>query len=189
MDVPDAVVDRLVTFHLLDKMLGCGFFWEKATGDIKLTVTDVADGRVKMSLRGSARLGKKTDYPVMLGNVEYDSAAEKFTRFDMIALGKDDGDFRTDEGKIARNNFWYRISRPGARWSMAIAFELVDGTRVVDRVPPYGIMFESHRDLQQAILSDGVKVRFRREGAQPERVVAVTIATARPQVAEPPRRG
>ena len=146
VDVSRDIVERLVTFHLIDKALGCaGFFWEKATGEIKLTVTEAGATGLKLALTGSAKIGKNSDYPIRLqGVVEYDARKERFTRFDMIALGRDNGDMRTEEQIRERFQYHY-VCRPKFALVMAIAFEVVDGVKELDRVPPYAIMFESHR--------------------------------------------
>src|SRR5262249_53290075 len=145
-DVPDDIVDRFVTFHLLDKALGCaGFFWEKATGQMKLVVTDVGASGIRMNLTGSAKIGKNADYPIRIqGFVDYDAKKGQFVRFDMIAIGKDHGEMRTAEQLRERFQYHYTY-RPNFALVMAIAFELVDGSKELDRVPPYAVMFESHR--------------------------------------------
>jgi hypothetical protein len=145
-DVPSEIVDRFVTFHLIDKALGsAGFFWEKATGEMKLTVTKLGELGMNMSLTGSARIGKSTDYPIRFqGFVDYDAKKDRMVRFDMIALGKDHGEMRTAEQLRERFQYHY-VYRPKFAVVMAIAFELVDGSKDLDRVPPYAVMFESHR--------------------------------------------
>lgn len=144
--VPKAVAERLATFHLMDKGVGCnGFYWDNPTCDMSMKIVHVSPDQVKLELQGMARIGKKVDYPVRLqGKVEVDRARGEFTRFDMIALGKDNGDFRTPEEMTARNNFWYRLS-PKCKVVMAFAFEKVNGDKPLERVPPYPIMYDSQK--------------------------------------------
>lgn len=145
--VPDSVAQRLATFHLMDKALGCGvFLWENARADLTLRVASVDPGTMHMDLQGLAWIGKKGDYPVRLqGRLTVDRIRGEFTRFDLIALGQDEGDMRTPEQRRQRFNIWYRVS-PQAKLVMAIAFELIEGSRPIDRVPPYAIMFDSERN-------------------------------------------
>lgn len=148
--VRSGVAHRIARFHLIDKALGCGvFLWEKARAEIRLKVTAVSDRSIQMDLLGNAWIGKNGDYPVNLqGRLTVDRSRGEFTRFDMIALGKDDGDFRTPEERMQRNSFWYRVG-PQSKVVMAIAFELIPGTKPIDRVPPYALMFDSERNYGQ----------------------------------------
>jgi hypothetical protein len=146
LQVPASVSQRLATFHLMDKALGCGvFFWEKATADLRLRVAAVDTATIRMELEGSARIGKTGDYPVkLLGRLTVDRRRREFTRFDLIALGKDDGDMRSPEQRLQRFNLWYRID-PQSKVVMAIAFELIDPAQPLNRVPPYALMYDSER--------------------------------------------
>lgn len=153
LKVKPQIAQRIATFHLSDKALGCcAFLWEKAKGEIKLRVSNVSESTIEMDLTGMARIGNDGTFPVRLqGRLKVDRKKNQFTRFDMIALGRDDSDFRTDDEKIKPNTYWYRLS-PKYKVVLAIAFELVDGTRAIDRVPPYAIMFDSERTYQKAYL-------------------------------------
>ncbi len=144
--VPPAISRRIATFHLIDKALGCGvFLWDQARADNNIKVVAVDDRWIHMEMTGQAWIGKKGDYPVRLnGRLTVDRRRGEFSRFDLIALGKDDGDFRTAEERSQRNSFWYRVG-PQSKVVMAIAFEMIEGVRPIDRVPPYAIMFDSEK--------------------------------------------
>jgi hypothetical protein len=143
-EAPKRVAERIAMFHMLDKGLGCNnFVWEKASAKMTLKVVEVTDVRIKMDLSGKGLIGKDGNYPVRYqGIVEVDRKKGEISRFDVIALGRDGGDMRSDDEKIARSNFWYRIG-PKCKVVMAIAFEKIAGDKPIDRVPPYAIMFDS----------------------------------------------
>lgn len=140
--VPPRVARRIAKYHLIDKGTGCKVFvWDKATAEMKLKVSEVTPTSVRMELSGTAHIGQKADYPLLLqGRLEVDRRRGEFTRFDMLAIGRDDGDLRPEEERLKRFNFWYRL-HPGGKLVMAVAFELVDGIRTLDRVPPYALMW------------------------------------------------
>lgn len=150
LQIRPALAQRIAKFHLIDKALGCGvFLWEKARADLRLKVVSVTESSIEMDLHGQAWIGKNGDYPVRLqGFLTVDRRLGEFTRFDMLALGKDDGDFRTPAERVQRNSFWYRIS-PQSKVVMAIAFELTPGTKPIDLVPPYALMFDSEKNYGQ----------------------------------------
>ncbi|MFL5341059.1 MAG: hypothetical protein ACJ8F7_13005 [Gemmataceae bacterium] len=145
VEVPKAVVERIGKFHLLDKGLGSAFFWTKSTGEIKLTVEDMLPTTIRMRLSGLVWIGEKLDYPVRFqGCVGVDRAKSAISRFDVLAIGKDDGDFRPPDQRLQRFNFHY-ILRPNHAVVLAIAFEKLEGNKPTERVPPYAIMCETHR--------------------------------------------
>jgi hypothetical protein len=144
------IAERIATFHLIDKGLGHNvYLWEKATCEMRLKVMELSDTHIGMSLTGMARIGKNGDDPVrLMGCVKVDRRTSEFTRFDLLAIGRDDGDRRTPEEKAARSNYWYRVS-PGSKVVMAIAFELIQPAKPIDRTPPMAIMIDSERTLNR----------------------------------------
>jgi hypothetical protein len=64
--------------------------------------------------------------PKVLGYLTYDRRTNRFTRFDVIALGDDYG---TPSGD---HYFNYRAGR----YPIGISFELVSGTTPAERIPP-----------------------------------------------------
>ena len=145
VDVPKPLVERIAKFHLLDKGLGCAFFWERANGEMKLQVEEVTDTALRLRLNGLAWIGKSLDYPVRFqGFVGVDRAKGTIAHFDMLAIGKDDGDFRPPAERTQHFSFHY-VLRPNCSVVMAIAFEKLDGNKPTERVPPYAIMCETDR--------------------------------------------
>ena len=150
-DVPQALSQRIATFHLLDKALGFpGFFWSKTTCTMKLTVEGVSERVIRMRLEGEGRLGEKDGgYPVFFaGFLIYDRKQEKLTRFDVVALGADGGEQRTPKERDATLNISYEVPK-GCVPLLAVAFELVSGEREIDRVPPYAIMYDSAKSYNR----------------------------------------
>lgn len=145
-DVPlsKAIATRIAVFHLFDRGLGCmGFCWDKATGQMTATVSDVTDARISVRLTGLAKVGKAGDMPVRLqGIVEIDRARSEITRFDLLALGKTDGDARPEDLRVKRFEFSYQ-TRPNHGLVMAISFEKINGDKDIDRVPPLAVMVDS----------------------------------------------
>ncbi len=143
-EMPKPVAERFAVFHMLDKGLGCnGHFWEKATARMSLKVIEATNERIKMALSGKGLIGKAGSEPVIFqGWIEVDRAKGEISRFDMVALGRDNVDLRTAENEKSVSNYWYRVG-PKATVMMAIAFEKIAGDKPIDRVPPYAIMFNS----------------------------------------------
>lgn len=149
--VPQAISQRIATFHLLDKALGCpGFFWSKAACEMSLAIESVSESEVRMRLQGEARLGEKDGgYPVRFGGfLAYDRTKKQFTRFDLLALGKDGGEQRTPKVRDSSLNISYEAPK-GSAPLLAVAFELVSGQRELDRVPPYAVMYGSEKSYNR----------------------------------------
>ncbi len=150
-DVPQALSQRIATFHLLDKALGCpGFFWSKTTSRMKLIVEGVSERVIRMRLEGEAKLGEKDGgYPVRLdGSLWYDRVRKQFVRFDVVALGSEDAEQRTPKVRDSSLNISYEVSK-GCTPLLAVAFELVSGAREIDRVPPYAVMYDSAKSYNR----------------------------------------
>jgi hypothetical protein len=142
--VPDDLAWRIGTFHLLNKALGSPmYFHPKVSGKLTLTVTE-ATAATKMRLDGKILLGGEGGDPVQfLGYASYDNKTKAFTRFDVVALGRD---LVEQKSKAVRDKLLkaYEV-REGWVPVLAVTFELVKGDRTMDRVPPYAIMYNSER--------------------------------------------
>jgi hypothetical protein len=133
---------RLFRFHLINGTMGMPLWrWglaEVMRGDLTLTVEEVSP-ILRLRLRGAALMATDKDlkkavrgYDTQLtGVLEYDPVKKAFTRFDMVSAGDWwGGDW---EGN--------RFARPG-RNPLGIAFELAQGDRTSDLVPPNGVNFK-----------------------------------------------
>lgn len=150
--VPPEIVQKIGTFHLLDKGLGTpDFYWDKAAGELTLTVEEATTAGQRLALEGEIRLGDKA-YPVRFrGKLTYDAKKQAFTKVDLVALGKDDGDQRPPEQRKARNKTRYVVPA-GSTPLLAVTYERVDGTALLDRVPPYAIMYDSAKNYGKPYL-------------------------------------
>lgn len=146
MPVPAALVERIATFHLRDTHLGSPpFFWGSVSGEMGLTVEEASPGRLRMRLDGTATLGDKAPYPVRFqGFVHYDRTKKAIARWDMVALGRDNGELRPGDTKKQLFNSWYELQE-GCTPLMAVAFELVSADSPLNRVPPYAVMYRSDK--------------------------------------------
>lgn len=128
LSVAKAVAERLVRFHLVDNVRGEPPMWTPADvrkADLALVVEDPASGRLR--LEGTAELrtpDSARGYEARLqGYVEYDRAADRFQRFDLLSWGRAWG-----EGAYTRR-------APAGKFPLLIAFSLA-GNAPADRVPP-----------------------------------------------------
>lgn len=119
-----------------------------------LTVEDVSDAGIRLTLDGYLHLGNAYDpdaapprspkvcldtlgYEASVrGHLVFDEAKKTFTRFDMVALGD-------MYGEAGENTWFYR---PG-RHPVGFAFELSSGKTPGDRLPPRGNMTQA--DLER----------------------------------------
>lgn len=133
VELPAAMVQRLLRFHLTDNTRGEPNLWtadEVRKHELTLTVTGVDAKSIEMELIGQALLstaGEKAQRgfdAALRGRVRYDRAEKKFTRFDVLAVGDHWG-----EGTFTRQ------ARAG-RQPLGIAFELTDAKEPTDRIPP-----------------------------------------------------
>lgn len=143
--VSAAIAERFFRYQLVPTIgFGEANAWEKKDfrgGNLTLTVESVAEDKVRLRLEGSGRLGndyetveksvkEKRDAsgyePRILGYLDFQPTKKTITRFDIVAFGDTygmlGGDYR----------YFYR---PG-RQPLGVAFELVDGKRPANRVPP-----------------------------------------------------
>ena len=136
--VPAPVVRRLVRFHLVDNTRGEPPMWrdrDVRRAELRLVVDSVGP-TVVLRLEGRVHLetpdGKRGYVASLRGYLAHDVAADRFTRFDVLALGEHWGHGR-----------WNGQSRPG-RSPLGIAFTLADLDTPADRVPP-----QAARDLRE----------------------------------------
>lgn len=145
----EAVADRMTRAHLIMGMAygECGICDKRSvrSRSLSLIVTDVSPEAVHLRLEGFAALGadfatsEKQDRkgnpkgesvqgfePKVLGYLTYNRKTKTLTRFDVIALGDAYG---TPGGD---HHFNYRAGR----YPIGISFELVEGTRPGERIPP-----------------------------------------------------
>jgi hypothetical protein len=143
--VPAPIVQRFVTFHLIDSVSGTpNFFWADATGKMTLTVDKNYTHELQLRLDGTADADPKHGgLPVdFLGYIHFDRRDQRITRFDLVALSRGIGD-RRDSDKLAQSLQISYQREPGSVPVLAFAFEMVTDPRPVDRVPPYAIMYNS----------------------------------------------
>jgi hypothetical protein len=137
LDVPAAIKMRLFRYHLINGTYGLPEAWwpgEVLRGELTLQVEEVSPV-VRLRLRGSALMAADGDlakarrgYDTRLtGLLEYDPRKRAFSRFDVVSVG----DWWGGE------THYGRFVRPG-RVPLGIAFELAQGDRVGDLVPPKG---------------------------------------------------
>lgn len=146
--MPAAIAERILRFHL-NPLRVYGRFGPDAlerkevrAGELNLTVEAAEPTQVRLRLDGFARLGQDPPAavaqgkiasltlwgyaPRVLGFLEYDPRRRAFTRFDVVALGDHFGRF---------GNSTVSASRLGLQ-PLGISFELVQGDRPADLVPP-----------------------------------------------------
>ena len=137
--VPVSFALRLMRFHLDP----CRGFSESAAftrssadaGRFTLTTTQVTADKLALRFEGSATLKESgrdepsSFDPSVLGLLEYDRRAGKFTRFDMVALGTAAGLPRDANGVITPRRGPYPLG---------IAFELVANPTLAERLHPRG---------------------------------------------------
>ncbi len=139
-EVPKELVNRLAAHHLVDYVQCIGYPYERSTiqhASLTSTVMRVEGDRVTIRLEGKSKTSQEgakdperrtnTDQwrgveVALLGRATYDVKTERFTAFDLVAIGQRWGGLRwKDEGGPI--GFEFRIA-PG---------------RAMDRTPPYGL--------------------------------------------------
>jgi hypothetical protein len=111
---------------------------------LSLTVEEVSPTAISLRLDGYARLGKEYDEKLrrqprsrgcevrVLGFLACDRASGRFRRFDVVGIGTAWGakmEYVDREIRVAEHP-----------WMYAIACELADCTRPIDRIPPYNML-------------------------------------------------
>ena len=137
VQLPPAVADRILRFHLVDNTRGEPTMWHHddiRSQDLTLTVDEADADGVGLRLEGSALLATDADPDRarrgfdarLLGHLHYDAGKKALDRFDVVAVGEHWGAGTFTPG-----------ARPG-RTPLGVAFELAKGTSPADRVPPQG---------------------------------------------------
>jgi hypothetical protein len=148
LDMPAAVAERLLRYHLADDTRGEPSFWtaeQVRQKSLKWTVLTATPEELRLRLDGSALLATSEDaakadrgYDVrLMGLLHYDRTRKVIDRFDMVAVGDHWG-----EGEFTQG------ARQG-RKPLGVAFELSDGKRPADRIPP-----QAARDLEDYLGRD-----------------------------------
>ena len=133
--LPPAVVRRIARFHLIDNTRGEPPMWspqDVKAAELRAIVESADANHVLLKLEGRALLAAGGDVDAsprgydaaLLGYVRHDRAKDRIDRFDLVALGEHWG-----EGTFTRG------ARPG-RKPLGVAFELADGSKPGDTVPP-----------------------------------------------------
>lgn len=151
VDVSPAIGERMARFHLTPKRATTSEGGVVSSRDVKraelsLIVEGVSAKTIRMSVRGHVHTGSdfndakatSPNGPLSMGYatpihglLEYDRAAKRFTRFDLVAPGEVWGRWGD-----ANNNSMV-VERPG-RQPFAFALELATGDSPTDRIPPGG---------------------------------------------------
>lgn len=136
---PTSFALRLFRYHLdpcRGFTEGAAFYSSKAdAGRLTLTVQEVTPAKLVMRLDGVAKLqqpgreGLATYEPAILGTLEVDRAAQRFTRFDMLALGTAQN-LPTDANGV--------VTPRKDPYPLGIAFELVANPTTAERLHPRG---------------------------------------------------
>ena len=134
-DVPRAVADRIVRFHLVDNTRGEPPFWKRdqvRRAKLTLTVERVTADGIELRLDGGVLLATDADpnkadrgYEARLrGELRYLPKKQMIDRFDVAAVGEHWGDSALTRG-----------ARPG-RSVLGVALGPVAGDKAADRIPP-----------------------------------------------------
>jgi hypothetical protein len=135
VELPRAVVDRMIRFHMTDNTRGEPEMWEAGQirkNRLRATVVESSANNLKLRLEGELLLSTEADaasakrgYDArLLGYIELDRAKPVITRFDVVVLGEHWGESTFTRG-----------ARPG-RMPLGVVFELADGKQAADAVPP-----------------------------------------------------
>jgi len=131
-NVPVPLMDRMVRFHLIDNVYGLNYtFFPKGSVEksrLTVTVTAIEGTRVSLSMEGETRAD--TDVPEtigfapkLMGKASWDTDQEKFTAFELVAVG--------DRWGLGNCNL-RRNPNPAP---MGIVFTLADDSPA-ERLPP-----------------------------------------------------
>jgi hypothetical protein len=143
--IPDGVIEKLVRYHLVDNTRGEPPAWQKAEirkSSLIYEVLEVTPKTVHFRLKGQALLASDKNPAMakrgfdaqMVGDLVYDKGRKAITRFDLIAFGDHWGSTAYTGG-----------ARPG-RQPLGVSFELADGRKPQDLVPP-----QAARDFEEYI--------------------------------------
>jgi hypothetical protein len=121
-EIPASLQKRIARFHLVDNTRGEPPMWRE--NEIKSIKMNLTKGRLSGHVKLATSNGSRSYDVVLKGYIT--AKAGKIVRFDIVALGKFQG-----EGTYTRG-------APKGKFPLAAAFSLADGTDVADKVPPQG---------------------------------------------------
>ena len=121
-ELPLSLQRRIARFHLVDNTRGEPPMWKE--GEVRYADLAIKDGRLSGEIRLATDDGKRGYDAELVGVIEVVDG--DVTRFDAVALGRYWG-----EGPYTRG-------APSGEFSLAVSFELADGSDVADQVPPQG---------------------------------------------------
>ena len=149
--VPKKLVHRLAAHHFVDYVRCIGYPYETRMIDyasLASTVVSIEENLVKIRLEGKSRTSQKGPRKTppegdvdqtnqtrgvevkIVGRATWDLAAEKFTVFDLVAIG-------TRWGGISATR-WHDLANEPIGFEFRLA-----GNRPMDRTPPYGLAWDS----------------------------------------------
>lgn len=143
LEVAAPIQKRFFSTIGIDYMEGSVHSLTPRKTSMTLTVTEVTPKEMKMRLDGYGHLGKALDATSkekpnsrgseirVLGYLRYDRSKDRFTRFDVVGIGK-------AWGKLGYGRREVRIA--DHPWTYGIACELVTGNSPEDRIPPYNLL-------------------------------------------------
>jgi hypothetical protein len=123
--VPASLAHRLVCFHLRDNTTGQAPRWEKGqvrARELKLTVEEAGPAGLKLRLDGAVTLSTDADLSRaergielrLLGYLTYEAAKGTFTRFDVLALGRNWGQAdHTGDGRAGKGPIGFAVQLAG----------------------------------------------------------------------------
>ncbi|MGI9468692.1 MAG: hypothetical protein ACR2OA_16360 [Rubripirellula sp.] len=120
--VPAKLQRRIARFHLVDNTRGEPPMWK--VGEIKSVDLEIDKGKFVGSVHLQTDDGSRGYQADLRGQIKV--VGDDITAFELVALGKFFG-----EGTYTRN-------APAGKFSLAVAFQLADGTDVADAVAPQG---------------------------------------------------
>ena len=142
--VPAEIQRRFFSTLGIDYMEGSVNALPVRSSEMQITIAEVNDRHITMSLTGEARMGvafanhEKTGNRSrgcglrIIGNLEFDRKKNTFTRFDLAGVGTAWGN---------KMNYTKRAIRiEEYPWTYGIACVLVTGDAPIDRIPPYNLL-------------------------------------------------
>lgn len=118
--LPESLAQRIVRYHLVDNTRGEPPFWR--SDEVQSMKLALADGAITGTVELRSRDGARRYRAEVRGEVA--SEEGRLTRFDLVALGRFEG-----EGRYTRG-------APPGEFPFAVAIRLVESRRAVDLVVP-----------------------------------------------------
>lgn len=134
--VPRRIAERIARYHLIDATGGEPGFWQRnelRKNTLALTVLAVSGETIELALKGEIVNSEMADLSLskhgfecsVNGRLDFNMTKKTFTRFDAFAIG----------------TYWGGTTNAekSARATLGVAFELANGNRPGDVVPPQGV--------------------------------------------------